>query len=228
MSRDKSMLITVGLSSFLFLFVIILIYLVYCFAYYDDNQKSIFIDKINNKKYDFVYENMVNNDKLSLNEFYKVLNLMNDKEKLKIIYDKYYSDKDLYKDEEEFINTYYYGDSEIIEENVSFGEVGKTSLFKRKRFYFENIDVINNSNNKVSLGIKNDIMLNVEDNVIIVVDDKEINCVSNNCNIDYIFGGLHLVFYKSSNLEYIGILNIDRNGQIIDITNLDNLVKISK
>lgn len=228
MSKDKSMLITIGLSSFLFLFILILVYLVYCFAYYDDNQKSVFVDKYNSKKYDFVYENMVNNDKLSLNDFYISLSLMKDKDKLKIVYDKYYSDKDLYKDEEDFINTYYYGDSEIIEDNISFMEVGRTSLFKRKKFYFENIDVINNSNNKVNLGIKNDIILNIEDSGIIVVDDKEINCNNNSCHIDYIFGGLHLVFYKSNNLEYIGILNINRSGQIIDITNLDNLVKISK
>ena len=69
MSERKSMLITLGITFLLFSFIILLIYLVYCYAYYDENQINIYTDKFNTGNSKYIYDNMFNDSNLTYNDW---------------------------------------------------------------------------------------------------------------------------------------------------------------
>lgn len=224
--NKKNFFITFGITSFLFLFVLFLIYLIYCYAYFDKEQELKYIDSVNRGNYDFIYNNL-NNNFLSKNEFYNSINLMYDKSILKNIYFTYYENR-INISLEDFINEFYFGDYKIDSKDVSFNSDSKTNLFKRRKLYYDDIVLESKSGNKSSLGLKSDILLKIEEKSILNLDGKEVVCDKNECLINQIFGGLHEIKYISNNFEYYGIINIIDNKQVIEITMVDSLVNINK
>ena len=63
--KDKYMTITAGITFVLFAFVIFLMYLIYCYSYYDNRQADIYLENYNRDSWDYVYEHWYQNEELS-------------------------------------------------------------------------------------------------------------------------------------------------------------------
>lgn len=227
MDKNKSMIITLGITLFLFSFIIFLVYLIYCYAYYDEYQENLYVDKFNVNDSRYLYNNFYNESNESYEDFMRPYQLMYDKNALKDIYYLYYKGKGLYKDIDEFIKTFYYGNFKVAHNDVSFYSIGKTNLFERREIKYKNVKLYNEFKEFSSLGVINNIRLKIEDNSEIILDDKVLTCVDNECLVDNIFSGLHVIKYKSNNTDYYGIINLKIDNQEIEISLLDSLVKIS-
>jgi hypothetical protein len=222
---DKSLKTTLIITFLLFSFILFLIYLLYCFAYYDKNQEEVYYIKVVDKRFDYIYTNMADKDGLDKNNYDKVLDLMFDKKNLKDIYYLYYRNVEEFE-LEEFINKFYYGDSVINQDDVSYSINGKTSLFKRRAIFYKSIDLKNDDGYKSSLGVKRNVSFKVEDNSSLMIDNKNVECIDNICKITKVFGGGHEISYISNGFEYYGLINITKDNQKIDITTVDELVRI--
>ncbi len=223
--KDKNMMITLGITSFLFFFVIFLVYLIYCFAYYDENQEGIFVTKFNNGNYDYVYDNFFNKEEIDKDKYYDVINLMYDKVTLKNIYYLYYKNS-VYENLDEFINEYYFGDNEIIVDDILFASVGKTGFFTRRDLFYSTIKVESNSGLKSSIGLKKNIKFMVEESSTIMLDSKNLECLGGECKLDRLLGGLHTIYYISNGHKYYGIINVTKDDEVIDVTSNKSLIKI--
>lgn len=222
MSESKSLIITISISAFLFLFISFFLYIVYSYEYYDDYQKELLTDNFNSKKYDSIYENLYNKE-LSKEDLIKSINFLYDKNKLTDIYNEYYQDTISLDD---FLNKYYYGNNKINVDDIDFIKEGETNLFKRAKYYYDKINLISKGNYKTSIGVIEEITLTIEQNSSLKVDGKEINCSNGICLIDRIYGGIYEINYYSNGFTYYGLLNISASNELIDITNLDSLIKI--
>ena len=224
--KNKSILIATGITLFFFLFIVFLIYLIYCYAFYDKHQEEVFIDNFNSGKYSFLYDNMNNNEALSFENINNVIKFIYDKKNMKDIYYLYYkNNSNITLDE--LLQSYYFGDKKITLDNVTFKSNGDTSIFTRRKLLYDDINLVNKYGSEVSLGVKENVILNIENKSSISVDGQLIECLENTCKIDKIFGGLHEINYSSNGYDYYGILNIFEDNEIIDITVLDSLVRIS-
>lgn len=229
MKETKSIIFTIGITFFLLLFLAFLIYTVYCYLYYDTNLENTYLNKYNEKDYAFIYDNLDNVNDLTFNDFKEPLDLMYNKTNLKNIYYLYYQENNIFKDLDEFINTYYYGDRLITKDNVVWTKEGQTNLFHRQTIKYKSINLVNKNNYQTSLGLKNNITLRLDSpNQAITLDNQELACSNNTCLIPYIFGGLHQLHFTTNQEEYYTLLNIKEDNEIIDITELKNLVLISK
>lgn len=228
MIQNKNIKITIGISVILFVFIVSLIYLLYCYSYYDDYQKEVFTREFNSKNYDNVYDNLKDGNKISRNDFNKVIDLMYNKNTLNNIYNMYYIDSSLYKDNNEFIDEFYYGDKRIDILDIEFYQKGKTTLFNRSDFYYERINLTNSHGFSSSLGVLNNVILKVEDNSSLKIDSKGITCNNDTCTIEYMFMGLHEILYESNGYTYYGILNVTSNVREINVTVIDSLIRINK
>lgn len=222
---DKNLKTTMIITFLLFSFIIFLIYLLYCFAYYDKNQEEQYYNNILNEKYDLVYDNMADKDGLTKERFNKVLNIMYDKKSLKDIYYLYYRDNDTIL-LEDFIEKYYYGNANISSDDIIYSVNGKTSLFKRRAIFYKSITLVNEKGHKSSLGVKRNVSFIVEDGSKLKIDNEEVECNQGVCTSNKIFGGLHEINYVSNGYEYYGLINIVKDKQSIEITNVDTLVRI--
>lgn len=223
--KNKNMMITLGITFFLFAFVSFLVYLIYCYAYYDEYQEETFANEFNRGSYDYVYDNFYENSKIDKEDYYNVIKLMYDKNTLKNIYYLYYKDS-VFSNLDEFINEYYFGNHDVLVSDILFASKGKTGLFNRKEIFYGTIKVQSDNGLKSSLGLKEKIVLNIEDNTSIKIDEKELECVSNKCMIETIFGGLHQIKYISNGHIYYGLINITSSDTEIDVTNNKSLIKI--
>lgn len=228
MNENKSILITIGITLFLFSFIIFLIYLVYCYAYYDEYQKSIYTDKFNTTNSKYIYDNLFNDSNLTYDDFNISYNVMYDKNNLKNIYYLYYKDSGLFNNLEEFFRTYYYGTSKVEVSDIDFQEYGKTNLFRRKSLDYKYIKVQSMDGYNSILGLLHKIEFNVEEASELAIDNKILECTNNTCIIDDIFGGLHTINYRSNGINYYGIVNINKDNQNVEVTNLDSLIRIEK
>lgn len=228
MNESKSIWITLGITFFLFSFIIFLVYLVYCYAYYDEYQMSIYADKFNTTNSKYIYDNMFNDSKLTYDDFNISYNLMYDKNNLKNIYYLYYKDSGLFNNLDEFFKTYYYGNNKVKREDIEYQSYGKTNLIRRKSIDYKYVTVSSIDGYNSTLGVLHKITFNVEQLSNLVLDKKNIECENGICVIDDLFGGLHTIQYKSNNINYYGIVNISKNDQVIEVTNLDSLVRVEK
>ena len=217
----KHLFITTLISVLLFTFVVFLIYIVYCFSFYDKNLTNKYINNFNNGSYDFVYNNMVNSKEIDKDSYNYSINLMFKKDSLEDIYNKYYRDSN----KEEFFDNYYYGRNVLVD-GFSFKEEGKTSFFKRKKISYDKITIFTNNRTMSSFGIKKDVKLLVEKDSSLIVDEKECKIIDNYCHFDYILGGLHTITYDNGNDTYFGLVNVIYSSSEIEITNLSSLIKI--
>jgi len=226
MEETKRTIITIISSLLLFSFILFLVYVIYCYAYYDVNKEEEYAGKILEEEYDFIYEHMVV-DGLSKDEFRSSINLMYDKSKLKDIYYLYYGEGE-YESIDEFLKTYYYGDRGVDRDDIEFIGDGKTSLFKRRKLYYKSIKVTNKNGLESSLGVKYNVNLKIEDGAVLKIDEDTLSCQDNSCVLDKVFGGIYEVSYESNGYSYYGLLNILDDNMVVEITNLDSLVKVSK
>ncbi|MGN1372355.1 MAG: hypothetical protein ACI4XM_08805 [Candidatus Coprovivens sp.] len=224
MSKDLKTTLIITIS--LFSFIIFLLYLLYCFAYYDKNQEDIFYNRFIDNDTSFIYDNMADKDGLSKKQFEKVLSLMYDKKTLKDIYYLYYRNIEDFE-YEELLEKYYYGDYKIEKEDITYSVNSKTNLFKRRAIFYKNISLINKKGYKSSLGVKRNVSLLVEENTELKIDNELIECDNDICKVSKIFGGIHEINYVSNGYEYYGLVNIVNDNQNIEVTNLDNLVRIN-
>lgn len=222
----KALTTTFGLTILLFGFIIFLLYVIYCYAYYDKYQEQVYIENINNKKYSFIYENLTNKGSLTYEQFISHLHKSTDKDNLLEIFNTYYKDSGLYN-EETFLNRYLFNNIKVDSEDVVFSYDGNTNLFERKNIYIDEIKISNGTLN-TTWGVINKVNFKVEDNSILRVDNKELECLNSVCTSDLMYGGLHEVSYVSNGYEYYALVNVYKDKQEINVTNLDSLVKISE
>ncbi len=217
---------TMGITLSLFTFICFLLYLIYCFAYYDDYKLDEYFNKYNDGQYTFIYNNMADKDGLEEKEFTRIVNLMNDKKELKEKYYLYYGLSETKIDE--FFDEYYFGDSKVGNDDITYTSNGKTGIFSRKAIFYDDINISNKKGNKVSLGVKRNIKFLVEDEAILFIDGKSISCDGGECLVRKMFGGLHEVQYTSNNIKYFAIVNVKDDEEEISITNLESLIKITE
>ena len=222
----KALTTTFGLTILLFGFIIFLLYVIYCYAYYDKYQEQVYIDNINNNKYSFIYDNLDNKGSLTYEQFISHINRITNKDNLIEIYKTYYKDSGLYN-EDSFIDKYFFNNIKVDSKDVLFTSKGDTNLFERKKLYYKDIKISNGSLNSV-IGVLNKVNFKVEDNSILRVDNKELECINNVCTIDIMYGGLHEISYVSNGYEYYALVNVYKDKQNINVTNLDSLVKKSE
>lgn len=225
MEETKRTAITIISSLLLFSFIMFLVYIIYCYAYYDVNLEEEYATKLLKEEYSFIYEHTLA-DGLTEEDFNTSISLMYDKSKLKNIYYLYYGNT-IYNSIDDFIKTYYYGDRGVDKENIEYESIGHTSLIKRKKLYYKSINVTNRNNNTSSLGVKYNISFKIETGGTLKIDDNTLNCQEDTCSLEKIFGGIHELNYKSNGYTYYGLVNIDNSDTEIEITNLESLVKIT-
>lgn len=220
----KALLTTMSLTLILFGFIVFLLYVIYCYAYYDKYQEQIFTDSVNNGKYDFVYEKMVGKGNLTYEQFISGIEILKDKDGLINIFNTYYKDSGLYN-EADFIKEYLFTNINIESKDIKFTSNGKTNLFTRRAIFYDEI-TLSNGNQKVILGAFNKVMFKIENNAVLRFDNRDLVCENNICIIDKIYGGIYEISYISNGYEYYGLVNINKDKQNIDITNLESLVKV--
>ena len=222
----KALCTTFGLTVLLFGFIIAMLYIIYCYAYYDGYQEQIFIDNVNNNKYSFIYKRLVGKGNLTYEEFNSSIDILINKERLSSIFDSYFKDSVAYS-EEIFLNTYYFDEIKVDKENILFGSNGKTNLFNRKALFYDEIKISNGSISTV-IGVLNKVSFKIEDNAILRLDNKQLDCSGNVCVINKIYGGLHELSYISNGFEYYALVNIYKDKQVINVSNSETLVKVDE
>lgn len=223
---DKEVLKTTFKITFLlFSFIAFLIYLLYCYAFYDEYQKEIFLNKVNENDYSYIYKNMAGKDNLSEDMFNKIINLMIDYKELKDIYFLYYNNSGILSIDE-FMKIYYYDSIKVNSTDITYSSNGKTSLFSRKAIYYKQITVINDNGYRTTLGVVRNVKFNVEDDSVLKIDNEEVSCIDGVCSLSSIFGGLHEISYISNGYEYYGLINVYKDEQEVNVTNLEHLVRI--
>ncbi len=223
MMNIKKLIITVLISLFVFVFLGFLIYLIYCYVYYDSNQENKYLDNFNNGNYSFVYDNLYNRDLLDRESYDTVVDFMFNKDELTKIYKKYYNGK-VYVTLDDFLNEFYY-DKKINLEDITFNSNGTTNLFEKRELLYEKIVINNKHNIRSAIGVFKNILIDIEENSSITIDDKLYKCFDE-CKLDYYYGGIHKVLYKSNNNTYFALININDNNQVIDVTNIGSIIKI--
>lgn len=223
-NSKKAIVTTFSLTLLLFSFIIFLLYIIYCYAYYDKYQEQIFIDNFNNKQYDFVYDKMIGKGSLTLEQLKNNMDNLTNKERLNTIFDIYYKDSGLYT-KEVFMDTYLFNINNVTNEDITFGFNGKTNLFTRRAVFYDDV-IVKSKKMSTKIGVFNKVTFKIEENSILRVDNKEIECIDMYCSIDKIYGGIYEINYVSNGYEYYGLVNINKDKQSIDITNLDSLVKV--
>lgn len=220
--EKKSIFITTVVTIFLFSFVLFLIYVIYCFSFYDKNQEDVYLSNYNMGKYDFFYDKMVYNKYITKEDFNYSVNLMFKKNKLNEIYNTYYSNLN----NAEFINTYFFRRNVSLDD-IRFLSQGKTSLFKRKKLLYKSITIRSVNGLESSFGVKKDISFVVDDNTKLSIDEKGCEVKDNICSYSYIMGGLHTVLYEIGDVTYFGLVNVVKDESKIDINGLDSLIKVN-
>ena len=222
--KDKNLTVTIGITFVLFSFIIFLLYLIYCYSYYDNRKTDIFLDNYNKDVWDFVYDNWEGKDEISKESFYNSINLMYDKNFLRNIYDTYYKNNSTLTFEM-FSNQYFYGDSVIGKNKITFATEGKTNLIKRRKFYYKNINLENKNGYTARLGIFHNLKIVVPTNGNISFDNETCELVDDICTIPAVFGGLHKVLYTYNGIRYFALLNVYSDNMEVDVTNIDGLIK---
>lgn len=223
--KNKRLLYTFLLSISLFLFLGICIYSLYCFAYHNRHQEIVYIDNINKRKYDFLYNHL--SYTLTEEDFAFEMTLLFDKTCLETIYNDFYKGKELYSSLEAFLDTYYFGNT-ITNKDVTFKKEGRTSFFSRRKLYYDTITLESKNGVKTKLGLYQNITFQIDEGATLKIDEKELMCPENNCQVEEMLGGLHTLIYKVGNITYYGLFTINKNDSLIHVSTLDSLVVINK
>ncbi len=220
--ENKHILFTFFISLFLFLLVVFLIYVIYCFSYFDSNQEDKLFKSFNTGSYDFVYDNLENNKEIDKDLYNYNVNLNFNNKTLKEVHDKYYSDQNL----DEFLNKYLFS-NRVEEKDVHYSYEGKTTLTKRRVIKYKSINIKTDSL-KSSFGVMKNVSFNVLDDSLLIIDEQNCSIKDRVCHFDYILGGLHTLVYEHDNIKYFALVNVIGDNTSIDVVNEDSLVKFSE
>lgn len=223
MSTSKRIVFTVVVSLVLLGFISFLLYVIYTFGYYDKNEMNELLSIFNQDDFEYVYDHLF--EKLDRDTYDNVIRVMYDKNALKDIYYLYYSNSDY--DMNEFYNEYYYGDKNIILDDITFEKIGKTTLVKRSEILYKNISVVSRNGKRSTIGVLHNVSLEIDSGSVLSIDGKELECIGNQCILNKVYGGLHEIQYVNNNITYYGLLNIVSDDQVINISGLESLVKIN-
>lgn len=213
---NKNMKITLIITFSLFGFVIFMLYLLYCYGYYDKHMEDVYLEKANNTK--FVYDKMVSNKRFSKDKYESQIDFMTNKEKYNQIYNTYYKEK---YSRDEFFSIYFYGDYKV--NSVDLDKKGKTGFFKRSKFRYKGISISNADGYNSSLGFKDNISFNIDNGATIYVDKKKLTCSNNKCLVN-LLGGIHEISYLVNGDKYYALVNIYKNDMDINVGNILSLV----
>ena len=222
--KDKNLLITFSITFVLFSFIIFLMYLIYCYSYYDNRQIELYLDNYNSNSWDYVYDHWYNNQEITKDQFYNSINIMYDQNLLRNIYDTYYKNNSKITFDV-FNNQYYYGNSVIEKKNVLFETKGKTNLRNRKEFYFNKVNLENKYGYTTRLGIFKNIHILVPDGGSIIFDNEECVLNENVCTIPVLFGGLHKLLYNDNGAKYFTLINVYDDEMEFNVSNIENFVR---
>ena len=220
--ENKHILATVFITFFLFSFVLFLIYVVYCFSFYDTYQEKKFVDNFNKGLYDYVYDNLEDSNRIDEDLYNYSVNLNFNEKSLIEIYEKYYKEYD----KSDFIDSYLFSNRVQID-NFHFKSNIKTSLTKRRDLKYIRIDVRTANQKKTSFGVMRNISFETPENSKLIVDEKECSINENICHFDYLLGGLHTVFYENNNTVYFGLANVFDDNLKIVVSGLKSLVVVN-
>ena len=223
--KNKKMVYTISLSSILFFFLGICIYNIYCFAYYNRHQEITYVDAINKRKYDFLYNHF--DFSFSLDDFNEEITFLFDRAYLEEIYTTYYVNKGIFSSLDSFLDTYYFGHT-VSSLDVEFTSRGSTHLFDRRQLFYKSISFRSANGNKTSLALYKDISFSIDDGALLWVDNKEVVCHEGICSIEKMLGGLHSLSYQVGNTTYYGLFTINKDNAFIHVSTLDSLVVATK
>ena len=228
--KKNRLSITIIISLIFLVIVCISSYIIYVFGFYNKLQDNKVLEYYNSYDFDnlYYYMDISDNKYMSKKTYQSIINTMYNKLTLQQIYNDYYVDSNIYKDMDSFVNEFYYGYGDKSKDSFVLKYKGKTTLFSRRKLIIEGIKVKSSSNENGFLGKIKNVTFNIEENASIKIDGIPIDCDNNVCNIDYMFGGVHLIEYTSGEFIYFSIYNIAKDNTIVNINNLKNLVSVNK
>ncbi len=229
LSRNK-LTITIVISIIFVLVVGFFSYVIYSYGFYDNLQNNKILESYNTYDFDSLYPYLdVKNDKyMSKKTLNSIVDLMYNKLTLQQIYNKYYQDSGIYKNIDEFTNEFYYGYGAVSFDDIKINYSGKSTLFSRRKAVVEKINITSASEEKSVMGTIKNITFNIDNNSSLKIDDNIVSCKENTCNIDYMFGGVHLIEYTTGDFVYLSIYNIYQDNTIINVNGIKNLIPIGK
>lgn len=219
--NTKSIILTSIITFLIFIFSGFLIYTIYCYGYYDKHQEEEYTIKVNKKEYNYVYDYFIKDNNLSKIDFDNAISITLNQTEVERIYNEYY--QDIYS-KEEFLNKYFFGYPNITTNDITFKSIGKTSYFKKRKLYYENIN-LHNDYTTTRLGIINNITFIIPSNTKLYLDDNLI-CDTDTCYVNKLYGGIHSLIYIKDNTKYYALINIKEDKQSIEVDTLDNLINI--
>ena len=228
-NKHKNFIITLIITLVLIIIITIISYLIYVYGYYDRIKENNILENFNSYKFNRVHDDFYLSDKehLTNRNLKNITDIMFNKKNLEKIYDNYYQETYKYNSKEDFIDSYYYGKKSLTPDNIVYSNKGKTDIFNRRETKSKEYIVTNNKDEKISIGIINNITFNTLEDDIIKLDEDTINC-HKKCTLKRIYSGIHNLEYVHEGFTYYTIIKIVENNTTIDINNISTLVAISK
>ncbi len=229
MSKNR-LTITIIISVFFVLLVGFFSYVIYSYGFYDNLQNNKILESYNTYDFDSLYPylDIKKNNYMSKKTLNSIVDLMYNKLSLQKIYNDYYQNSGIYNSVDDFVNEYYYGYGAVNFEDMEIEFIGKTTLFTRRKAKVKKIKIKSASGVKSALGTIKNITFNVDKDSKLKIDGNIVNCDNGVCNIDYMFGGIHLIEYTSGDFVYISIENIYKDNEIINVNGLKNLIPVAR
>lgn len=215
--KTKNLILTVIITLFLSVFIGVMGAIIYLYGVYDKKEEDKYLEKYNSGNFTFVYNNLNKNDSEFITEdiFNNVIGLMYNKNNLKRIYDNYYKDSGIFIDEKDFFSYYFFGYSELTNDNIEYEFSGKTTLFSRRKIKYNYINLVNSNDIKSKIGIINDVSFKKPGNGYLYLDNIELSCDNDICSVPSMLGGLHEVVYEDNDNKYYALINVYETGEYI-------------
>ena len=222
--------ITLIISTLFILVVGFFSYVIYSYGFYDNLQNNKILESYNTYDFDSLYPYLdIKNDKyMNKKTLDSIVDLMYNKLSLQQIYNNYYQSSGIYKNVDEFINEYYYGYGAVTFDDIEIEYYGKSTLFSRRKALVKKIKIKSASEVESVIGTIKNITFNIDSNASLKIDGNTVYCEMNVCNVDYMFGGVHLLEYTYGDFVYLSIYNIYEDNSIINVSGLKNLIPIGK
>ena len=203
--KKHGLTLTIIISLIMVLVIAITSYIIYVYGFYNKLQDNKVFEYYNTYNFDDLYYYMDRDSSkyMSKKTFQSIVNTMYNKLELQQIYKTYYANTDIYKDMDSFVNEFYYGYGDKSKSNFEIVYSGKTSLFTRRKLLVKGIKVKSSLEKDSYLGKVKNLTFNIEDGASIKLDNIPVECKENICNIDYLFGGVHLIEYTSGDIIYV-------------------------
>ena len=222
--------ITIIVSTVFILVVGFFSYVIYSYGFYDNLQNNKILESYNTYDFDTLYPYLDIKDNKYMNKktLNNIVDLMYNKLSLKQIYDNYYADSGLYKSADDFINEYYYGYGAITFDDIDIEYSGKSTLFTRRKALVKKINIKSAAGTESIIGTVSDTTFIIDSNAFLQIDNNFVAWDENICNIDYMFGGVHLIEYASGDFVYVSLVNIYEDKTMINVEGLKNLIPVAK